>query len=126
MSLVARILIGLQGLGSLIILTALWLAPVQMAKALQVEPVGLIGSATVRADMGGLFAAIAIMMLMAAWKQSRMWALGALVVAGGALVGRLISVVMDGSGPGIWAPIGIEVFAVATLLWARSLWRTPA
>lgn len=127
MSLIARILIGLQGLGSAIILLGIWLSPSQMGKmSLMVEPVGLVGNATIRADIGGLFAGLAIMLVMAAWKQSRMWALGALVLAGCALAGRLISVVADGSGPGIWAPIGIEAFAIATLLWARNVWRTPA
>lgn len=126
MSLIARILIGLQGLGSLIVALTVWFATDQMAASLRVSPVGAVGNATIRADIGGLFMVLAIMMLMAAWKKSRMWALGALVAGGSALVGRLIGVALDGAGPGIWGPIGVEAFGVATLLWARHLWRTPA
>jgi hypothetical protein len=40
-----------------------------------------------------------------------------------AILGRLIGVLMDGSGPGVWGPIGVEAVMIGVLLWARQVWR---
>ena len=123
---IARLLVGLVGAASLLAGLTFWFNMEALLTDFGIETAGLVGRATVRADMGGLFLTIAVMALMAAWKRSRMWALGALVPLCAAIVGRLIGVVADGAGSGIWPPIMVEAFSIAVLVWARSIWRVPA
>jgi glycosyltransferase involved in cell wall biosynthesis len=123
---IVRLLVGLIGAASLLAALTFWLNMEALLKGFGIEPVGLVGRATVRADMAGLFLTIAVMALMAAWKRSRMWALGALVPIIAAIAGRLVGVMIDGTAPEIWPPIMIEAFGIAVLLWARSVWRAPA
>jgi hypothetical protein len=123
MKMLVRILVGAMGLLSLFLLLNLWFHMEAVTGGLGITVEGLVGRATVRADIGGLFGGIGVFSLMAAWKQSRMWALGALVVISTAILGRLIGVLVDGSGPGVWGPIGVEVVMIGVLLWARQVWR---
>jgi hypothetical protein len=120
---ISRILVGLLGAVALRMMLNIWFHMGSVTGALGIIPGGLVGRATVRADIGGLFGGIAVFCLMAAWKQSRLWALGALVLVSTAILGRLIGVALDGSGPGVWGPIGVEAVMIFILLWARKVWR---
>jgi hypothetical protein len=123
MKMAVRILVALMGLVSILMMLNLWLHMGSVTGQLGIAPEGIVGRATVRADIGGLFGGIGVFCLMAAWKQSRMWALGALVLVSVAVLGRFVAVLMDGSGPGVWGPIGVEAVTIAILLWARQAWR---
>jgi hypothetical protein len=90
---------------------------------LGISPTGLVARATVRADIAGLFGSIGLFALMAALRESRAWALGALAMTSVAIVGRLVGVVLDGSGPGVWFPIIVEAVMILLLLAARQFWR---
>jgi hypothetical protein len=126
MNLIARILVGLLALGSLILAAGLWFHTAQAAANFGVSPTGLVGNATVRADIGGIFLALAVFMGMAAWKQSRMWLFGALVTGAGALASRVFGLLVDGYGPGVAQPMIVEIVSLAILLWARSVWAKSA
>jgi hypothetical protein len=124
MKIVLRILVGFSGVVALLMMLNLWFHMGAVTGALGITTEGLVGRATVRADIGGLFGGIAVFCIMAAWKQSRMWASGALVLVSTAILGRLIGVALDGTGPGVWGPIGVEAVMIAILLWARKVWRS--
>ena len=59
----------------------------------------------------------------AAWKRSGSAAVGAALLFGIALLGRLVSIALDGPAPGGTPPMVIEAVCVAILLWARSVWK---
>ena len=120
---IARLLVGLIGTVSVLMALALWFNMEALVPQLGIVPMGTLGRATVRADIAGLFMGIGLMMTMAAWKMSRSWAYGALVLVGSAVAGRLAGVLVDGGSPEIWPPILIEALAILILLWARSIWR---
>lgn len=124
MKLAQRILVGLMGLGSLLITTQLWFAQDTALSPFGITTLNQVGRQTVRADMAGLFCSIGVFALIAAWKTSRTWALGALVLASCAILGRFIGVLTDGAGPGVWGPIGVEAVSIAILLWVRQAWKT--
>lgn len=126
MKLIARGLVGLVGALSILTALGLWFNMEASLARMGIEPIGLVGRATVRADIAGLFVGIGVMMLMAAWKSSRSWAFGALVLTSGALAGRILSLLIDGSSAESWPPIVVEAVAVSLLLWARSAWKSAA
>ncbi len=126
MRLLARILVGLFGAMSALIALRFWFDMGPLLGQFGIEAKGIVGRATVRADIGGLFMGMGIMMLLAAWQQSRIWALRVMVVGACALMGRFVSVAMDGSGPDTWGPVIVEMVTLAILYWARTVWRTTA
>ena len=123
MKMLVRILVGLSGLVALLMMLNLWFHMGSVTGAMGITTEGILGRASVRADVGGLFGGIGVFSVMAAWKQSRTWALGALVLVALAIAGRFVGVMMDGTGPGVWGPIGVEAFMIALLVWARQAWR---
>ncbi len=123
MRLVLRLLIGLIGFLSTLMMASLWFKMDALFGQLGLTPSGLVGRATIRADLAGLFGSIGLFSLMAAVRESRTWALGALVATSTAIVGRLVGVVLDGSGPGVWSPVIVEAVIILLLLAARQIWR---
>ncbi len=123
---VPRILVGIAALLSMMVALRCWFDMAPVITQFAIIPEGLVGRATVRADIGGMFMGMAVMGIMAAWKESRSWAIGMLVFAICAISGRLIGVIVDGAGPGVWPPIGVELVVIAILLYARVRWSRPS
>ncbi len=121
----ARALVAILGLGSLFVGVSLWANQDEAIKQFAVQALNLVGRATIRADNAGLFIGMGVMMLFAARQASRSWALAAAVMASSALAGRIVTIALDGTGPGTWPPMIVEVVSIAILVWARSVWRTP-
>ena len=69
----SRILVAIIGLLSLISVYQHWFDVASLADARGIETVGAIGAANIRADVGGLFLAIALFAFVAAWKRSSTW-----------------------------------------------------
>jgi hypothetical protein len=86
------------------------------------QAVGLVGRANLRADVGGIFIAIGVLALIAAWSRNRMWLAATLAVVCSALIGRFASLALDGAGSGIVEPIAIEAVVVAILVGAWKSW----
>jgi hypothetical protein len=123
MNSLARALVSVIGLLSLATALGLWFAMQGLLPNLGIAPTdladGLVGRATVRADMAGLFAGMGIAMLLAVRHQSRAWTNAVLLFATTAITGRIVSVVMDGGPAIVWPPIAIEAAVIALLLWFR-------
>lgn len=121
------ILVGIVGLLSILTAFQHWFQLDVVAAQRGIESSTVAGNANIRADVGGLFLAIGLFMLIAAWKRSRQWALAALVLILSALIGRLISLTIDGAGSGIWPPILVELLFAAMMFVASRLWtgKTP-
>jgi hypothetical protein len=119
MKTVLRALVGLSGLLSILMVLGLWFGMERILPAIGLMTNdlagGLVGRATVRADIAGLFGGMGIAMLIAAYRESRAWAGAALLFVSVALAGRLIGLALDGAPAEVIPPIVIEAFTVALL-----------
>lgn len=115
MILFSRALVALIGLLSLLSVFQHWFAVETLVEARGIQTVGGIGAANIRADIGGLFLAIGMFAFIAAWKRSTMWLLATWLLPALALLGRIISLGIDGSSPRVFEPMAVEA-VVLTLL----------
>jgi hypothetical protein len=122
MDMAARGLIGLIAAFFLINGLGFWFNQEAQNAMFALATANDLGKASIRADFGGFFLAVGIMSAMAAWKRCRWSAAGAALLLGLALVGRGVSLAMDGAVPGFAPPMIVEAVCVAILLWARKLW----
>jgi len=92
-------------------------APVRIAPAFSVLPIGVPGIAAIRADFSAFFLCGAVFALVGAWRQDaaplRVPLL--LLLLGIALLGRVVSVAVDGMTPTTLAPMGAEFTMIAIL-----------
>jgi hypothetical protein len=128
MNLAARIVVGLMVLVFGSVGLGFWFSLETQAVgfALQgaVDGANLLGRASVRADFGAFFLTVAVLCGYAAWKRSGAAATGAALMFGLALLGRILSILLEGPAPGGFMPMGVEAVSVLVLLWARSVWKT--
>lgn len=114
-----RLIVGVIGVLALLVAARLWIGPETPAAALGLKADGLLGLATLRADVGGFFAAGGLFALAGAIRgEGRLLTPPALLL-GLALAGRLVTVAMDGYVPAMLPPMVIEAVLVAILLLAR-------
>ncbi|HOZ25960.1 MAG TPA: hypothetical protein PLH23_02760 [Hyphomonadaceae bacterium] len=120
MRLALRVIIGVAGVLGLLVAVRLWMAPAELAGQLGVSASGSLGLATIRADMGGFFAAGGMFALAAAIKARGGLLLPSVVLIGLALVGRIVAVAMNGFAPEMGPPMAVE--AVLLVLFVAG-WR---
>lgn len=124
MSGVLRILVGLFGLLFAVLGMVGWAAPERLAERLGLATLSSAGLATLRADLGGLFVALAVFCLAGAVLRRRGLLAAALVVLVAILLGRLLGVAANGDLAGNAASLAVETGAAAVLALAlRSLAR---
>lgn len=114
-----RILAGGVGVLALLLAARIWLGPVEPAAKLGLQGSGGLGLATLRADVGGFFAAGGLFALLGAIRADARMLTPPLVLLGLALVGRLVTVLLDGYAPEMLAPMVVEAVLVAVLFLAR-------
>lgn len=123
---VARILTGLIGLLSIQGAWHHWFQTAMLAEERGMQPLGAIGRANIRADVGGIFLAIGLFALMAAWKKSASWTAGAIVIVGSTLFGRFVSGAIDGISAREAMPMAIEAGVLVVLAFSYFRFRkTP-
>lgn len=111
----SRILVAIIGLLSLISVYQHWFDVASLADARGIKTVGAIGNANIRADIGGLFLAIAVFAFVAARKRSSTWLAATWLLPALALLGRFVSLALDGGSSSVFEPIVVEA-VVLTLL----------
>jgi hypothetical protein len=116
---VLRALVGVIGVLALLVAARLWIGPEAPAAALGLKADGLLGLATLRADVGGFFAAGGLFALAGAIRGEGRLLTPPAVLLGLALVGRLVTVAVDGYAAPMLPPMIIEAVLVAILLIAR-------
>jgi len=116
---VLRALVGVIGVLALLVAARLWIGPEAPAAALGLKADGLLGLATLRADVGGFFAAGGLFALAGAIQGEGRLLTPPAVLLGLALVGRLVTVAVDGYAAPMLPPMIIEAVLVAILLIAR-------
>lgn len=114
-----RVLIGLVGVLALLIALRLWIDPAAPAAQLGLTGNGLLGQATLRADVAGFFGAAGLLSLLAAWLGQARLLTAPLLLITLALTGRLITVVVSGYAPEMLQPMVIEAVLLVILLAGR-------
>lgn len=79
--------------------------------------------ANIRADIGGLFLAIAVFAFIAAGKRSATWLLATWLLPALALLGRLVSLGIDGNAPRVIEPMMVEAIVLTILGVIYFYWR---
>lgn len=118
-----RILVALVAAFFIVMGLQFWFALDSAVQGFGFGPEGLIGRASVRADVGGFFIGGGLIAAHAAWRRCAMCAGAAATLVGIALLGRIVSLVLDGAAPGGTPPMVVEAVMLVILLWARKSWR---
>ena len=113
---VLRAGVGIAGLLGLLVAARMWMAPEDVAAQLGVVASGPLGLATIRADMGGFFAAGSVFALMSAIKGRGALLTPSVVLIGFALTGRLVAVATNGFVPEMGPPMAIEALLLVLFL----------
>lgn len=100
----------------------IWAAPERAATVAGVEAVRAAGTAMLRADLGGLFAGMAVLCGVAAWTRRRPWTVAAATMLAAIVTGRALGWVGAGRIGGDAGEMAIELAILAALLaYARGL-----
>jgi hypothetical protein len=123
MLLASRIWVSIIGLLSILTVLPHWFRVDGLVDERGVQAVGLIGRANVRADIGGIFLAIGILALIASYRRSTSWLLATIIVPASALLGRFISLGLDGYEQRVLQPIIVELIVLSLLALAYRIWK---
>jgi hypothetical protein len=123
MQIASRIWVAVIGLLSILSVATHWFRVDGLVAERGVQAIGLVGRANVRADMGGIFLAIGILALIAAYKRSPIWLLATIIVPASALLGRFVSIAIDGYEQRVMQPIIVEVVVLALFALAYRIWK---
>jgi ribonuclease Z len=123
---ISRSLVALAAAGFAVLAAAIWAAPDAAAQQLGIEAIRAGGSTAVRAEIGGLFAGLAALCAFAAVTRRRSFYVGAALVLGGIVIGRLVSWAVEGSNAAGLPELAVEATVIAALLGALRTARPAA
>lgn len=115
-----QILIGLVGLFNIVIGLSFLFSPAKMAVEFAISPVGTQGMATMRADFPAFFLTVAVFSLIGAWRADRTPLVVPLALMSLALLGRFVSIALDGTAPTTVLPMMVEAVTIGLLSLARN------
>jgi hypothetical protein len=116
-----RVALGLIGVFAFVLAAQFWIHPAQTGAPLGLSGQGVLGLATLRADLGSLFAANAILSIAAAIRNDGRLVIAPLLLIGLALLGRFVTVAVDGWTASSARPILVE--AVMSIVFAASYFK---
>lgn len=93
--------------------------PMGMLERFAVQPQGMHGLNTLRADIGGLLLGSATLMLLGAWRNNTTWLLAAAVMMGAVAVGRLVGLAFDGFEAAVVPPLVVELVIAGVAIFAH-------
>lgn len=125
MRIVLTALIFVGGLFFLVTGLGFLIDPINSGESFGLRPIDAYGLSTMRADMTAFFVVAAVCMLIGAWRRNGDLLLVPAGLFGIALLGRIVSVVADGTEPGFWAPMAVEALCVIVLLVASRVLPHP-
>lgn len=120
MRLILTALIFLVGLFDLIMALNFLLNPQATALGFGIEPTGIQGLSSLRADFTAFFGVIAVCMMLGAWRRNGDLLLVPAALMGVAVLVRALSLGIDGTYPGWQVPMVVEIVHVVLLIAA---WR---
>ncbi len=126
MILLARIFAGLAALFGIVLGLGFLIHPLQSGANFFLSPMGIPGMAVLRADMTAFFLTGGILAAVSAWKQNPTLLITPIMLFATAIIGRTVSLALDGVTPGAFLPMAVEATLVAMLLFARRTFMTGA
>jgi len=118
MTALAKLLVALVGLFSLAMGLMAWVQPAQISEIVGLNPNGTLGMHSLRGDVGAVFLASAIGCMLALFKGKVAGLKLPIIIYSFVLIGRLISLVINGSGEGVMTPIIVEVVLIGASVFA--------
>lgn len=122
MIIITRILVAVIGVIALLGVGQHWFDLDAVAAERGMQAIGDVGRANLRADVGGLFLGISGLALFAAVRQHQGAILAATVLLGATLIGRFVSIAIDGYSPAVAPPMIVEAILIAILLFVYRAW----
>ena len=116
MKTVLRILLGLLALFFFVMGAQFLLSPVSTAAQFGLEALDLSGMSSLRSFNAGLFLGLGLLLGLRIFRVELSGFLTIALFEATIVVGRLVSMVFDGSSAQLWLAVAIEVTAVAALL----------
>jgi hypothetical protein len=123
MMFVSRAVVCMIGLLSLLSVGQHWFRIESLLAERGLSVAGDIGRANIRADIGGLFLAISMFCIFAAVRSSKTALLAAIALIGSALLGRFVSIAIDGGSQRVYSPMAIEAASITILLVVFRSWK---
>lgn len=122
MIIITRILVAVIGVIALLGVGQHWFDLDAVAAERGMQAIGDVGRANLRADVGGLFLGISGLALFAAVRQHQGAILAATVLLGATLIGRFVSIAIDGYSAAVAPPMVVEAILIAILLFVYRAW----
>lgn len=122
MIIITRILVAVIGVIALLGVGQHWFDLDAVAAERGMQAIGDVGRANLRADVGGLFLGISGLALFAAVRQHQGAILAATVLLGATLIGRFVSIAIDGYSAAVAPPMIVEAILIAILLSVYRAW----
>jgi hypothetical protein len=122
MIIITRILVAVIGVIALLGVGQHWFDLDAVAAERGMQAIGDVGRANLRADVGGLFLGISGLALFAAVRQHQGAILAATVLLGATLIGRFVSIAIDGYSAAVAPPMIVEAILIAILLFVYRAW----
>ncbi len=124
MVVLTRILLAAIGLLFLVVGAGLWFNTGEAAAKMGLVNLAAAGLGTVRADIAGFFIGGGIIQIVAAIRRdpNLLWPVQLLVLL--ALMGRAITLIIDGPVAAGIPSMGIELVLLVLLLWCKKVWHT--
>jgi hypothetical protein len=97
------------------------LNPVSSGADFGIAPQGTLGLASIRADMTAFFIISGVCLAWGTWSQKGDLLLAAAGLMGVAIVGRLVTLAVDGPHEGWFVPVIVEAVTVALALFGRRI-----
>lgn len=113
-----KILVVFSSIPLLILGVKAMFTPTSMIELFDLNPRGIFGMNTIRADLGGMLIASSFMILIGLLKQNITWFLATILMMTTLLFGRIISFITDGWTVAAIPAIVVEVFVVLVMLLA--------
>ena len=114
----AKLVTALVGLFSLAMGLLAWGDPAKITEIVGLESSSVLGTHSLRGDVGAVFLASALGCALALFKGKVAGLKLPIIIYGLVLLGRLLSLVLTGSGLGVMQPIIVEVVLVAASIFA--------
>jgi hypothetical protein len=122
MIILSRVLVAIIGVIALLGVGQHWFDLGAVAAERGMQAIGDIGRANLRADVGGLFLGISCLALFAAVRQHQGAILAAIVLLGATLIGRFVSIAIDGYSAAVAPPMVVEAILITILLFVYRAW----
>lgn len=120
----AKLAAALVGLFSLGMGLLAWFSPAQAGDMIGISASSVLGTHTIRGDVGAIFLGSALGCAIALFRGKVAGLKLPIIIYGLVLIGRLISLVLTGTGPGVIQPMVIEVVLIGLSVFAYKTLKT--